>query len=267
LGKIIIIITMYLGRIGPITLFLALMRGVTKPYMNIRPFHRDRITERNHEQEIRRDRAGFWTKPRHHTGIARGGSDRYRFEYGTGRRDQRPRYVRGSDGLHEQKALKAQDITDVDAAVVCIGENFQDNLLTTVLLKKMGVQHVITRASNPIERQILSELGADELIYPEEDLARELSVRLMADSILDMFPLSPSLGAARLKAPKSFWNRKLIDLNLRQEYGINIIAIYDAELMEKTDDPFPHSTDVIKEGDVLLIVGRRESIERLANYA
>ncbi len=166
-----------------------------------------------------------------------------------------------------EKALKAQDITDVDAAVVCIGENFQDNLLTTVLLKKMGVQHVITRASNPIERQILSELGADELIYPEEDLARELSVRLMADSILDMFPLSPSLGAARLKAPKSFWNRKLIDLNLRQEYGINIIAIYDAELMEKTDDPFPIPTDVIKEGDVLLIVGRRESIERLANYA
>lgn len=166
-----------------------------------------------------------------------------------------------------ERALKAQDIADVDAAVVCIGENFQDNLLTTVLLKKMGVQHVITRASNPIERQILSELGADELIYPEEDLARELSVRLMADSILDMFPLSPSLGAARLKAPKSFLNKKLIDLNLRQAYGINVIAIYDAELMEKTDDPFPNPTDLIKEGDVLLIVGRRESIEKIANFA
>ncbi|MGC9329067.1 MAG: potassium channel family protein [Candidatus Hinthialibacter sp.] len=162
-----------------------------------------------------------------------------------------------------EKALKAQDIADVDAAVVCIGENFQANLLTTVLLKKMGVKMVIARASNPIERQILTELGADELIYPEEDLARELSVRLMADSILDMFPLSSGLAAARLKAPRIFWNKSLMELNLRAQYEINIISIYDAEKMEKTDDPFPAPTDVIKEGDVLMVVGRRDAIERL----
>ncbi|MBN2325695.1 MAG: TrkA family potassium uptake protein [Candidatus Omnitrophica bacterium] len=175
-------------------------------------------------------------------------------------------YAVAMDATNE-KALKAQDIADVDAAVVCIGENFQANLLTTVLLKKMGVKMVIARASNPIERQILTELGADELIYPEEDLARELSVRLMADSILDMFPLSAGLGAARLKAPQPFWNKSLMELNLRAEYGINIIAIYDPEQMEKTHDPFPVPTDVIKEGDVLMVVGRREAIEKLAQMA
>lgn len=165
-----------------------------------------------------------------------------------------------------ERALRSQDLEHVDQAVVCIGENFQANLLTTVLLKKIGVKYVVTRASNPIERQILKEVGADELVYPEEDLARELAVRLTAESLLDMIPLSPSLGAAKVKAPKVMWGKALMDLKLRKAYGINIIAIYEEDFDEEEEnvDPFPTPETVIRKGQILLIIGKRNDIEKFA---
>ncbi len=162
-----------------------------------------------------------------------------------------------------EKALLALDIANVDAAVVCIGENFQANLLTTVLLKKMKVKYVITRAANPIEKQILRELGADELIYPEEDLARELSVRLTSNSLLDLVSLGPNLGAARLKVPVAFIDKKLLDLNLRVEYGINIISIYRQEDIQETVNPFPKPDHVFAEGEIMLVVGANKDIARI----
>jgi len=166
-----------------------------------------------------------------------------------------------------EKALLALDISDVDAAVVCIGENFQANLLTTVLLKKMKVKYVITRAVNPIEKQILRELGADELIYPEEDLARELSVRLTSNSLLDLVSLGPNLEAANLKAPAAFLNKKLSELNLRVEYGINIISIYRPEDIQETVNPFPKPDHVFKEDEIILVVGSNEDIARITELA
>ncbi|MEW6235884.1 MAG: TrkA family potassium uptake protein [Candidatus Omnitrophota bacterium] len=164
-----------------------------------------------------------------------------------------------------EKALAAQGLEDMDAAIVCIGEDFESNLLATVLLKKMGVKHVITRAARPIERQILLEIGADELVYPEQDLARQLAVRLTAKSLIDLIPLSATLEAARIKAPQSICSKKLADLNLRSKYGINVIAIYDSGEGGKTDNPFPTPETIIQEGQTLLVIGHKDSIDRLAD--
>jgi trk system potassium uptake protein TrkA len=148
--------------------------------------------------------------------------------------------------------------------VVCIGENFEANVLATVLLKKMGVRKVITRASRDIERQILREVGADELIYPEQDMATELAVRLTAKSILELIPLSATLQAAKIYAPSAFWGQSLKDLSLRSEYGINIISIYESNELRDRDAMIPHPDTVIKEGQVLLVVGEEQAIKRLS---
>ncbi|HOL92807.1 MAG TPA: TrkA family potassium uptake protein [bacterium] len=163
-----------------------------------------------------------------------------------------------------EKALAALDISDVDAAVVCIGDNFQANLLTTVLLKKMGVKRVITRASNPLERSILQEIGADELVYPEEDLAKELAVRLTAVSIEDLLSLGVNLAAAKIRPPHSICGKTLAELHLRKTYGINIAAIYNSEDEEATENPFPTPEHVIAENEMLLVIGRKEDLIRFA---
>ena len=161
-----------------------------------------------------------------------------------------------------EKALAAQGVSDMDAAVVCIGENFESNLLATVLLKKLGVKHVITRAARPIEQQILKEIGADELISPEEDLARQLATRLTADSLLDLIPISATLDAAKIKVPKSFQGQTLKDLRLRPKYGINLIAIYNPGADDETKHLFPNAETILREGQILLIVGPKENVVR-----
>ncbi len=164
-----------------------------------------------------------------------------------------------------ERALKAQDVKDVDVAIVCIGEAFEANILATVLLKKIGVKKVITRASSEVERQILREIGADDLIYPEEDLAGELAVRLTAKSLLDLIPLSSHLAAAKIKPPKSFVNHSLLELQLRSKYSINVIAIYEAGTEEDSEYIFPTPETEIKEGQTLLIIGTKDDVDKIVN--
>ncbi len=163
-----------------------------------------------------------------------------------------------------EKALAAQDISEVDVAVVCIGDNFQANLLTTVILKKLGVKRVITRASNPLERSILQEIGADELVYPEEDLAKELAVRLTAVSIKDLLSLGVNLAIAKIRPPRAICGKTLADLHLRKFYGVNVAAIYNSEDEQATENPFPNPDHVIVENELLLVIGRKEDLIRFA---
>ncbi|MDX9753646.1 MAG: TrkA family potassium uptake protein [bacterium] len=163
-----------------------------------------------------------------------------------------------------ERALIAQDIQDVDAAVVCIGEDFESNILATVLMKRLGVKQVIARASREIEEVILREVGANEQIFPERDMAKEMAMRLSSSSLLDYMELSESLHAAKLRAPKAFWGKSLIDLSLRSQYGINIIAIYTGEKEAETEDPFPKPDTIIRADHLLLVVGKTEDIDRLA---
>jgi trk system potassium uptake protein TrkA len=165
----------------------------------------------------------------------------------------------------QERALVAQDLAHVDVAVVCIGENFQANLLATVLLKKIGVKRVITRASSSIEHQILEEVGADELIFPEEDLAHQLATRLTAESLLDLIPLGPELEAAKVKAPRFLWGKSLVESNLRSKFQINVIAVYEEGKSLDKQSPFPRPEMIIREDHILLIVGRREALEKFLN--
>lgn len=163
-----------------------------------------------------------------------------------------------------ERALQAQDIQDVDAAVVCIGENFESNILATVLMKRLGVKHVIARASREIEEMILKEVGANKQIFPERDMAKEMAMQLSSVSLLEYMELSPSLKAAKLRAPKAFWGKSLIDLNLRSRYGINIIAVYTGENERESEDPFPKPDMIIQDYHLLLAVGKSKDIDKLA---
>ncbi len=162
----------------------------------------------------------------------------------------------------QERALRAQDLSEVDIGVVCIGENFQANLLSTVLLKKIGAKQVITRASTSIEREILKEVGADNVIFPEEDLARQLATRLTTDNILKIFNLGSELEVAQVKAPESLWGKSILEANLRTRYGINIIAVHEEGKTTDKQDPFPTPDTVIEKNHILLVAGRSKAISR-----
>lgn len=167
-----------------------------------------------------------------------------------------------------ERALRAQNLEMVDMAVVCIGDNLQANLLTVMLLKKIGVRHIIARVSSELERDIMREIGAHEMIFPEEDLARELAPRLTSETILDLIPLTSEMSAIRFKPPASFIGKTLVELSLRSNYNVNVVAIMTrGEEDGKTEEIIPFPDIKITETQELLLIGRKKDIDKIGRLS
>jgi len=169
----------------------------------------------------------------------------------------------------DEEALISQGVNKVDVAIVSIGE-FESSILTTALLKKIGVPRVITRASHTvsdIQEKILNLVGADRIILPEVEIGKKLAQSLIASNILDYFPITDKYSAAQVNAPESFWGKKIGDLKIRQKYRVNILEIRKMSLEENKIEKInylPQATDVIEKGDILMVIGEEEDIERLS---
>ena len=173
-----------------------------------------------------------------------------------------------------EAALRAQGVDDVDVAVVGVGTAFEDNVLTTVLLKQLGVPKVIARAATKIRGQILTRVGADGLVNPEEESAERWCSRLLAPSIIERVELAEGYSLAQVAAPEKFLNKTLEQIAVRQKYEVNIVAIRRS--VEETDDDgntkrrdlvisVPMADTVIMPGDVLVLIGSDEAMMSLQN--
>ncbi len=164
-------------------------------------------------------------------------------------------------------ALLRQGIDKVDAALVAIGENFQAAVLTTALLKEFGVPRVISRAVTEEEARILKLVNADQVVLVEEWAARRLAQQLMSPSLVDMVQLAPGMSLARIETPSDMWGKTLAALKFRQRYGLNVVAVIKPEGEERACPAtvLPDPDAVLEEGDVLLVDGPDEAIEKFAS--
>jgi trk system potassium uptake protein TrkA len=164
-------------------------------------------------------------------------------------------------------ALKQQGIDQVDAALVAIGENFQAAVLTTALLKEFGIKRVISRAGTVEEARILKLVNADEVVLVEEMVARRLATRMMSPSLVDMVELTPGMSLAKIEALPEMLGKSLASLQFRQRYDLNVVAVIksEPESAESASTILPDPNEVIEEGDVLLVDGPDEAIERMAS--
>jgi len=173
----------------------------------------------------------------------------------------------------DEEALRSQGIDKVDVAIVSMGENFEAAVMATALLKgKLGVPLVITRASpteSGIREKILKLVGADRVVLPEVEMGQKLAQSLLLTHIVDYVPISEKYSAAEIEAPRSFWGKKIGDLNIRQRHKVNILEIKRSSLVKdgkKTEkiNYLPHADDLVEEGDLLLVLGELEDIELLS---
>jgi trk system potassium uptake protein len=156
-------------------------------------------------------------------------------------------------------ALRQIGIETFDTGLVCIGSDFESNLLATVLLLRFGVKRVITKARTRTQRTILESVGAHEVILPEQQAGVHLGRRLAFKHFVEYLEISEGIGVVELRAPPSLWGRTLVDANLRQRYYLNVIAVHRGpEVIVNFPGDF-----IIHEGDVLAVVGRIEDAERL----
>jgi trk system potassium uptake protein TrkA len=173
----------------------------------------------------------------------------------------------------DEDALKAQGIDDVDVAVVSIGQGtahgFEAAILTVVNLKQMGVKNIYARAETSTAGQVLSKIGATEVIYPEIESAQRWAYKLIAPHVEEKIDFAPGYSLARIEAPISFDEKTLADLQLRQKYNVNLVAIKRGEQSkarkkEKSDIinvPMPDT--VIYMGDILIVAGSDTDLTKL----
>jgi len=171
----------------------------------------------------------------------------------------------------DEDALQAQGIHKVDVAIVGIGSSFEANLLTTVVLKQLGVPRVISRATTETRGRILLQIGADDTANPELESAARWRSRLMAPAIIERHDLGEGYSLTQLAAPEVFFNKTLEELDVRKKHRITVAAMAGSE-QEGADNrqhtllikvPMPESR--IEPGDILLVIGSDEAVEALAH--
>lgn len=162
----------------------------------------------------------------------------------------------------EKKTLEETGVQNCDVAILCIGEHIDTSILATLNLVELGIKNVIAKATSHEHGKILEKLGA-EVVYPERDMAIRLAHRLEASKVLDYIQLSEKLNISKLIAPDALIGKNVIEANLRQNFGVNIIAIENAGVVIDTVTP----SYTFKEGDILFVSGSRDSLNKLSEIA
>ncbi|MCA9083582.1 MAG: TrkA family potassium uptake protein [Planctomycetaceae bacterium] len=170
----------------------------------------------------------------------------------------------------EEAALRSQEVDRVDCVVIAIGENFEAALLTTVICKKnLQIPHVICRAQTQFHAEIFRQIGADEVIQPEQNAGDMLGRRLAHPRINDYITLGEGFTIVEMLAPSKFAGKTVKEIDLRSTYQVNLIAIRrrtgkpDEECDGTRLINVPGPNDRIEATDILLLSGSEESLARL----
>lgn len=160
----------------------------------------------------------------------------------------------------DKKTLMEAGVQNCDVAVVCIGSQMDISILTTLHLTSLSVPRVIAKATSAEHGDILERLGA-EVVYPERDMAVRLAKRLLSSKILNYIELSEKVDISKVVIPSDFAGKRIVDVNLRKKYGLNIIAIEHGEEMITNVDPEYRFDN----GDVIYVLGNKVEFGEFEN--
>lgn len=165
----------------------------------------------------------------------------------------------------DDKALKAIGITNADVAVVAIGTNLEASILTTLILKDLGMQKIIARAVTDEHGKVLEKVGATKVVFLERDMGVRIANSLISPSIIEHIYLSPEFSIMETVSPKEFVGKSIGDLEVRTRYGLNIIGIRSKEQPGKNICELniaPKADYVIKDGDIFILLGSNDNLEK-----
>ena len=154
--------------------------------------------------------------------------------------------------------LQSLGVDNYDVCIVAIGNDFQSSLETTSLLKELGAKKVVSRAARDVQAKFLLRNGADEIVYPEKQLAAWTAIRYSSDHIFDYIELAGDYAIFEIEIPFSWIGRSVGEINIRQKYNINIMALKRDNKMELTIT----SNTCFKKGDAMLVLGKYKDIQK-----
>ncbi|TYP71295.1 potassium channel family protein [Paenibacillus methanolicus] len=158
----------------------------------------------------------------------------------------------------DEDVLRSIGVRNFDCGVVAIGDDIQASILTTILLKDLGVKKVVAKAMTELHGRVLEKIGVDRVVYPERDMGIRVAHQLVSPNLLDYIELSKDYTIAELTVPKCLNGKSLQELNPRGRFGCSIVAINKPQGVIIA----PVATEVLAEKDVMVIIGTNEGIEQ-----
>ena len=161
----------------------------------------------------------------------------------------------------DKENLQALGIQDMDVVIVSLGPEMEASILTVLYLHEIGAKRVIAKALTEDHAKILESVGATEVIYPEKDMAIKTAMKLSCPNVLEYLPLISGFGIQEIAPPEKFIGKSLKELDLRNKYGIQVIAI--KELIPEKTTFIPKADFVLKDSDILVIMGEEKQLEKI----
>jgi trk system potassium uptake protein TrkA len=158
----------------------------------------------------------------------------------------------------DERAMIDAGIKSVTHAIVCIGNDIQASILTALILKDLSIPMITVKAQNEYHKKVLERLGVNEVLRPETEMGRRLAKRIIRDSIIEIFELTDDYSYAEILLPPAFNGKSIMELNVRQNYNINIVA-----LRRSGEIVIPDPLDPFQAQDQLLVVGSNKAISKL----
>ncbi len=157
------------------------------------------------------------------------------------------------------EVFSALGLAHFDVAVISMGRDLESSILATLHCKESGIPQIIVKASNHTHEKVLSKIGADKVILPEQEMGKRMAYNLSTSNVLEYFELSRDISIAEVDVPESWYDQTILQVDTRGRFGLNIIGIKKNNAMNGN----PRPNDVLKKGDVLVVVGTPQNINNL----
>ncbi len=159
-----------------------------------------------------------------------------------------------------EAVLRQAGAADADCVVISISNNLNDCIITTLLLKDMGAKKVVVRANSDLEWRVLEKVGADMVVFPERQMGEKLAYTLDKNNVMDHIQFSNEYSIVETSVPAEWIGKSLIDLNVRREYGVNVIAVSGTDgKMNISPDP----KKPFESGEAVTVIGENRNIDKL----
>ncbi|MEB2279273.1 TrkA family potassium uptake protein [Lysinibacillus xylanilyticus] len=161
----------------------------------------------------------------------------------------------------EEKALNSIGIRNFDCVIVAIGIDMQSSILTVSLLKELGIKKIIAKALGKRHGQVLDKVGAEWVIYPERDMGERVANQLLSPNMLNYIELSKEYSIEEIMIPSKMAGHNLRNLDIRAKYNVSVIAI----VRDGNITILPSPDEIIKEKDILVMIGHRKDLTVFSN--